>query len=282
MASTGGTLRIDHCEIVVGKATACIAVDGAACEISNSRLSSGQGVCVFWRPMGGSKLLCENSVFVGRCCIASVGVAFNESSRPDLLASLELNRNTWQAQKGLELMFGLARRRQLQVRAIHNTFGVDHLLCMFWCARGRRSFNPPDVERLEEQLPNFLRWQEQENIYPANLSFLSAQSPNQPLKMVKGVADRHRRLGCILESTCERFTAGRCRRGCATEPAPMNVRRAPCRRQRSLEFSIDLTGPRAPPGASAFERKFARSPLCRPMSISWRIELHLGRCAAFE
>jgi hypothetical protein len=136
--------------------------------------------------MGGGKFVCENSVFVGRCCIATTGVAFNENTRPDLLATLELNRNTWQAQKGLELMFGPARRRQLEVRATHNTFGVDHLLSMFWLPRGRRSFTPPDVDRLQEQLPNFIRWQEQENIYPANLSFLSAQSPNQSLKTVKG------------------------------------------------------------------------------------------------
>ena len=81
---------------------------------------------------------------------------------------------------------GGAPKRPLEIRASRNQFGVEHLVSLFWAPRGPRSFQSPRIETVREMLPRQIRWQEQENAYPASLSFLSAQSPNQMLRTIAG------------------------------------------------------------------------------------------------
>jgi hypothetical protein len=185
ISSTGGVLRVSRCEIVVGRQSACVAISGAGGELRNSRLSS-QSPCVYWRPTSGSRFVSENCIYTGRTAIACVAVAYGETSNRELPASLQLTRNTWQSQKGLQLVMGAAPRRPLEVRATRNRFGVEHLLTLYWAPRGPRSFQAPRIENVGEMLPRQIRWQEQENAYPLSLSFLSAQSPNQALKSIDG------------------------------------------------------------------------------------------------
>jgi serine/threonine-protein kinase len=190
IASTGGTLRLDHCELAVGSQSACVAISGGSAELRNSRLLASQGISVFWKPTAGAKLVSANCVYTARTCISCVAVTYDEASRRDIPASLQLTGNTWQGEKGLQLVFGAAPRRPIEVRAQRNRFGVEHLLTLYWSPRGPRSFRSPSIEGVREMLPRQIRWQEQENAYPASLSFLSAQSPNQPLKGIEnGPAD---------------------------------------------------------------------------------------------
>jgi hypothetical protein len=74
----------------------------------------------------------------------------------------------------------------MEVRATRNRFGVRHLVSLFWAPRGPRSYRPPNFDAVKENLPRQVRWQEKENAYPAEFSFLSSHSANQLLSTIAG------------------------------------------------------------------------------------------------
>ncbi|MEX2140367.1 MAG: serine/threonine-protein kinase [Pirellulales bacterium] len=180
LKATGGTLRLDHCELTAGRRDTCIVVVEASCSLNNSRLSAIDGLCVAWRPRAGDRLGVQNCVLAGQCCLS---LNPNDESG-DLPASLELSHSTWQGRKGLQLNALNASRLSLAIRTDHNLFAVDHLLVLYFPFRGPRAATSPSLDFFRTRLRPMLTWQEQENHYGATTRFLSRQSPRQPLTPV--------------------------------------------------------------------------------------------------
>jgi hypothetical protein len=178
--ATGGTLRLDRCELTVGQRDACIAVFGGGSILGNTRLLAEDGLCVAWRPRAGDRLQVQNCVLTGQCCLA---VAC-EDQAGKLPASLQLSQSTWQGKKGVQVNVANAQRVSLVVRTDHNLFAADHLLVLYWPFKGPRAVMSPDLGFLRGRLREMITWQEQENHYGATTVFLSRQSPRQPLTPV--------------------------------------------------------------------------------------------------
>jgi tRNA A-37 threonylcarbamoyl transferase component Bud32 len=178
--ATGGTLRLDRCELTVGQRDACIAVFGGGSVVINTRLLAEDGLCVAWRPRAGDRLQVQNCVLTGQCCLA---VAC-EDQAGKLPASLQLSQSTWQGKKGVQVNVANAPRVSLVVRTDHNLFAADHLLVLYWPFKGPRAVMSPDLGFLRGRLREMISWQEQENHYGATTVFLSRQSPRQPLTPV--------------------------------------------------------------------------------------------------
>jgi serine/threonine protein kinase len=177
--TTGGTLRIERCELTVGQRDACLAVFGT-CVLVNSRLLARDGLCVAWRPSPGDRFDAQNCVLVGQC-----GLALSCDDQPDKLpASLRSSQSTWQGKKGIQVNVGKAQRFSLTMQTDHNLFAVDHLLVLYWPFKGPRSVMSPDLDFLRGRLRKMITWQEQENHYGPTTVFLSRQSPNQLLTPV--------------------------------------------------------------------------------------------------
>jgi len=173
--TTGGTLRVNHCDLSVSRNAVCLRVAGATCELRNSRLSASKGLCLAWRPSAEAPLRLQNCVLSGDCCIS----IFDRRGAAALPASLEIARNTWQARKGMSVVVWPGEMGPSTVRMSGNLFAVDHLFVMFWPLRGPKSVQPPSMQFLRRALREMFVWQEQENLYGANTKFLSWQSPRQ-------------------------------------------------------------------------------------------------------
>ena len=179
----GGVLRIQNCEIETGKDTDCMVVFGPQCELRDNRLSARQARCVCWAPKDGHKLRLENCVLSGRSCVA---VLWHEPGRQALPATLEVVRNTWQGEGGLEMVIRAGSKGPLTFDTRHNVFGVDHALAFHWGMRGPRADEYPTMTNINRMLSNVVRWQERENIYSASCRFLSWASPRLRLKALPG------------------------------------------------------------------------------------------------
>jgi serine/threonine protein kinase len=178
-----GLLRVDHCDIVAGNQTAGIGVASGQCELRNSRVSTGQGPCVVWRPAEGSKLFLENCILSGHSCILLPWLPPGEQGLP---ARLQFVGNTWNADRGIvmKLSFGPKMRFHFDVR--NNRFGLDHFLVMNWMHSGQRAREMPDFATLRGPLSRYIDWQEKENIYSANGHFISRASPKRVVTAVPG------------------------------------------------------------------------------------------------
>jgi hypothetical protein len=178
--ATGGTLRIEGCELTVGVRDACLAVVGGTCALVDSRLSATDGLCVAWRPHAGDRFDVQNCVLAGQCCLA---LSCDDQSGK-LPASLHAAQSTWQGRKGVQVNVVNAQRFSLTMQTDHNLFAVDHLLVLYWPFKGPRAVMSPDLDFLRGRLRDMISWQEQENHYGATTVFLSRQSPRQPLTPV--------------------------------------------------------------------------------------------------
>jgi hypothetical protein len=187
--TTGGTLRIERCELTVGQRDACLAVFGGTCELENTRLSALDGLCAAWRPRANDRFTLQNCVLTGQCCLALSG----DDQRGKLPATLHASQSTWQGKKGMQVNVGNAQRFSLTMQTDHNLFAVDHLLVLYWPFKGPRAVMSPDLDFLRGRLRDMISWQERENHYGATTVFLSRQSPRQSLTAVddspKDVAD---------------------------------------------------------------------------------------------
>jgi hypothetical protein len=175
--STGGTLRLEHCELTVGWRDTAVFVVGASCRLANTRITAIDGLCMAWRPRAGERLDLENCFLAGQCCLA-----LNcDSEAGDLPATLDLTQNTWQGRKGVHLNVAGPPRLSLSIRADHNVFAVDRFLVLFWPFSGRRGAVSPNAELVRRNLRKMITWQERENLYGAATRFLARQSPRQRL-----------------------------------------------------------------------------------------------------
>lgn len=178
--TTGGTLRIERCELTVGQRDACLAVLGGTCELENTRLSALDGLCAAWRPRANDRLTLQNCVLTGQCCLALSG----DDQPGRLPASLHSSQSTWQGRKGLQVNVASAQRFSVTIQTDHNLFAVDHLLVLYWPFKGPRALMSPDLDFLRGRLRDMISWQERENHYGATTVFLSRQSPRQALTPV--------------------------------------------------------------------------------------------------
>ena len=179
----GGTLRIENCEIETGKDTDCMVVFGPQCELRDNRLSARQARCVCWAPKEGHKLRLDNCALWGRSCVA---VLWHEPGRQALPATVEVVRNSWRGQGGLEMVIRAGSKGPLTFDTRHNVFGVDHALAFHWGLRGPRADEYPTMTNVNRMLSNVVRWQERENIYSATCRFVSWSSPRLLLKALPG------------------------------------------------------------------------------------------------
>jgi hypothetical protein len=179
--ATGGTLRLDHCELIVGSGDACLRMSGAGGEIFNSRLSARRGACVAWRPRTSNRLRFENSVLSGDRCL-SIDC---EDRSGDLPAIFDSSKTTWHGRSALELVISFAPRIPLELRTVRNLFAVDHMLVMYWPRFGPLSKQTPDIDNARPRLRRTIDWHESENLYGAATQFVSYRSPRQPLSAAK-------------------------------------------------------------------------------------------------
>jgi hypothetical protein len=182
ISTSGGTLRVRHCEITVGDGTICLAVSRAACEVHNCRLSAPRGACILWRPGDGRKVSAENNVLSGQ---TGVTIALSDPATQGLTSVLELTANTWRGRKAVELLLGAGPKHRVEVRAKRNRFGVDHLLASRWMLRGPKANWSPTIEEMKRFLAGRLVWQEEKNLYGASLVFLAHQSIRQDLSPIE-------------------------------------------------------------------------------------------------
>jgi hypothetical protein len=176
----GGGLRLEHCQLTVGRRDACLAVFGGACVLVNSRLTSLDGLCVAWRPRADDRFEMQNCVLAGQCCLA----LSCDDQQGKLPVSLHATQSTWQGRKGIQLNVANAQRFSLAIQNDHNLFAVDHLLVLYWPFKGPRAVMSPSLDFFRGRLREMISWQEQENHYGATTVFLSRQSPRQPLTPV--------------------------------------------------------------------------------------------------
>jgi serine/threonine protein kinase len=179
--ATGGTLRINHCDLSVGRGDACLRLSGAGAEIVNARLTARRSACVAWRPRPASRLQLANCVLSGDRCI-SIDC---EDRRGDLPAIFESSETTWRGRSALELVIAFAPMLPLEVRTDRNLFAVDHTLVMYWPRFGPLSKQSPDIDNARPRLRRTIDWQESENIYGEATRFVSYRSPRQSLRPVK-------------------------------------------------------------------------------------------------
>jgi hypothetical protein len=179
----GGALRIENCEIETGRETDCMVMFGPQCELRDTRLSALQSRCVCWAPKDGYKLRIENCVLWGKSCVA---VLWHDAARQSLPASVDVVRNTWRGEKGLELVIRAGSKGPLSFDARQNEFGVDHALAFHWSMRGPRADDYPSMTQVNRLLTNIVRWRERDNVYPAACRFVSWYSPRLLLTAIPG------------------------------------------------------------------------------------------------
>jgi len=180
LKSTGGTLRLDHCELTVGWRDTGIYLERASCFIANTRLNAQNGLCMAWWPRAGHHLDIQNCVLTGQCCLALKC----DADPGDLPATLNLSQSTWDGKKGLHLNVSAASRLPLAIRSDHNLFAVNYLMVLSSPVAARRGVKSLGPNYMRSRLQKMIAWQEQENHYGAATQFLARQPLGQAIMLI--------------------------------------------------------------------------------------------------
>lgn len=173
--ATGGSLRINNCDLAVDQGFSCLRLIGANCELKNCRLTTHEGTCVLWRRGDSDRLRLENCALSGDCCLS---ISDEQSTNP---ASLHVVRNTWRGRKGIEVVVPFGQPKPDELRTNRNLFAVDQVFVIYRPFRGPGSVQPPGIQFIRRMLQQSIVWQEQENLYDAKSGFLAWHSPRQSL-----------------------------------------------------------------------------------------------------